>query len=320
MTSSRSNNSRDAPVRRRFLIPCGTSQIDPAKLLWLVEEAGLDRWETEEMFLPWARVTREPERYPNHPAYRISRMDFYDRFKDFADQIVFMLQDKHHRMGDWRTWENPFGAEQTTLYSLRNLSGFENWNPADDEYVLLASDTPTGYFCAALLAKALQNPEGYWRIPARNLLTYRLMENAVLTQHESNPPVTVIPQLLEQPGDQRQTNEAIKSAIRMVGKVRDELQRENARQLVFLITGGFKSLIPSLTMFSFFFGIEMIYLFETSRYPVRFAPQVDFPAGTPKGDAWQQVTSELKRQNAQVDYLKEILDFCHVYPDDVYQD
>lgn len=128
---------------------------------------------------------------------------------------------------------NPFGAEISTLFKMQKSSVF---NPAQDEIVLLYSDTKAGAFSAGVLYKLL------------------------LKVWDMSPPKVKyerIPKLKEIPID---VSEAEKNVEEALFNSRND-QIEN----VFVMTGGFKSVIPMLTICAFVNNDDIYYLFEKSR-------------------------------------------------------
>jgi len=145
---------------------------------------------------------------------------------------------------------NPFGAEISTLAKMEkqgprrreNPDEFEPpvFNPQQDEIVLLYSGTRPGGFCAGVLYKLLTHSD-----------TLAMPPNRVETQR--------LAELREEPRNVTRAEKEVEEALLGNRKEQGEIQN------LFVMTGGFKSIIPALTVYALIYGDDIYYLFERSK-------------------------------------------------------
>ncbi len=126
---------------------------------------------------------------------------------------------------------NFLGAELSTI-KLRKEK-----HPSDTEYFhIIASETTDGKLAAEILC--------------RTLIKLGMRGEEIIT------PVRYLRDKLEDPG---MASTGLKNLINhLFGALKTDAQN------VFVISGGFKSVIPCITLFATMFGLEMVYLFEDS--------------------------------------------------------
>jgi putative CRISPR-associated protein (TIGR02619 family) len=160
------------------------------------------------------------------------RIKYWPEHRKF-ETVVEALQREWPRLRSFiRHPENPFGAEISTLAKMEEAN---EWSPAEDTITLLYSDTEAGAFCAAVVRYLLEEK---WGVPKANIEAKRVVglkeepENAIIAE--------------------KNFSEAVKEAMK------------EGHTNVIVMTGGFKSVVPCLTIYALLFGIEMFYLFERS--------------------------------------------------------
>ena len=121
------------------------------------------------------------------------------------------------------------GAELSTL---AKLWARKEWDPKQDTLTLLASETDAGVWCAAMARAMLLE----WGVPAGNITPQ------------------VVEQLKELPGSPEDAAINLAKAV-MQANI-------SYRKNVIVITGGFKSGIPVLTVVALVYGMRLVYLFE----------------------------------------------------------
>ncbi len=261
-----------------ILITCGTSQIDADKIRDYDLLNGIPDNRKDGFFDAVRNSERKGE-------------DFYQNYVDLADELVKNLVEQKARLEAGDVANSPFGAEISTLEMLKHHQGADwpAWNPGQDHYVLLASDTGPGYFCAQVLRRLLID-ENFWAIPANQV----------------SPPV-VVETLIDSPSSEEDAKDAL---LQLVDRVKDNLIPGDGSQQtirnVLVMTGGYKSIIPYLTLFSLFYGIELLYLFERSSFVYSLFPDVSF-----NGKAWDQwwaACDNLKSKNQQNQALTRVLE------------
>lgn len=164
-----------------------------------------------------------------------------------ADRLISMVDLLPGRIG---TDDNPFGAEFSTLYMI-----MDQYHAGDRKtFFILSSDTGKGVFCARIL-QAL------------------LMKHYGVDFGDIN--ILVVPGLKEDPHSQ---NEIENLMHNLLDKVSDSLLNNSGGMVdnLIVMTGGFKSIIPCLTLVATLFGLGMVYQFEHSQYLQRLMPMINF--------------------------------------------
>ncbi len=225
-----------------LIITCGTSQINPdKKSLW----SGIDASLTIEFF-------RDLKRRDNRP----NPQAFYQNHNKLAGRLLTTLLNRKEELSNSTLSDSPFGAEISTLYKLKELgkptengnsTNWRGWTPEKDTcYTILSSDTPDGYFCAQILYGLLVN-QGFWQIPPEKV-------KPVSDQ-------TVIFGLKPDAANAKQTETGLANLIQ---RVHEHKQQEEQCRNVIVASGGFKSILPYLSLFALLHCWEMVYLFEDS--------------------------------------------------------
>lgn len=256
-----------------FLIPCGTSQIDPEKLRDLqlsISDTDLQEFEKDVQY------------------FGESSECFEKKHQRVANAIVERLVENKRLLDERTNVVTPFGAEISTLNELSHLPGWREWERTSDTYTIFSSDTGPGYFCAQILRRLLIHLDIY-AIPGKNV--GRVVK-------------------VERLKDQLNSAEIANSAmIELSRQIRSHLRYINSGPRngrdVFVMSGGYKSIIPCLTMFSLIYGIELVYLFERSPFAQSIYPK---PAQNPNEyKEWARVWNVLINRLGQDDLLRAIL-------------
>lgn len=240
-----------------IIITCGTSQIDKDKLNRLgITGDARDNFERDAKL---GVLPPEP---------------FYARHQGLANQIIELLIENKDELA-YRSAESIFGAEISTLEALKDHGEWKNWDPKSDTYVILSSETGPGYFCAQLLRRLLTDPNFFGIPDNENNITKPLIVN----------------RLVDKPSGEEEAKAASNNLAKTIyDQLKPRTTQQNIRN-IFIMTGGYKSVIPCLTLFSLFYGIELVYLFERSAYIQSLYPSINFDEKT--WDAWKRVIQNL---------------------------
>ena len=261
------------PNKHRFIIPCGTSQIEPEKIRAL----GLSNPDEAQDLLDDVKYsTLVPE-------------EFYRKHRRMFHEIITKLIERSSELRDRPMADSIFGGEISTLQELKHHEGWHLWNPSQDSYVILSSDTGSGYFCAQILKKLLIHPD-FWNIP----------EERVINSPE------IIDRLKDSPPSELATAEALKNLVSAIHNNMVPVHAKAEERNVLLMTGGYKSIIPSLTLFSVFYGFELVYLFEKSAFVHSLFPDIAF--SDEEWKQWRAAGQNLLKKNQENEYLRLILE------------
>ncbi|QRN84304.1 hypothetical protein JR338_06100 [Chloroflexota bacterium] len=250
----------------KFIVTCGTSQIDPSifKILDKNLAKEYDGWGFEAFFR-------------NHP------LEVPPNFLQWVDgsllkkyQIVIKgdLDSLDEKIGKGN---NPLGAELSTLHLLKNRETGVRWNPKEDRIILISSETGKGQSVASLIKRLLQG-------------VYGLEEGQI--------DIKVVKDLREKPANSDSTLMNFANNILQSIDIDNEEEFKKYSHYVLAISGGFKSTIPCMTLASFFFGIEMVYVYEDSDGLQSLQPKYDLSTKTKK-EFWGQFWKELAAQGVQ---------------------
>jgi hypothetical protein len=270
-------------MRHNFLITCGTSQLAEEKFQdypYSKDELG--------KFLRQAEKSGDPK-------------EFFNKSRGLYIKIVEYLVSKKDELEGPSVTDKPFGGEISTLAELDKLDGWENWSKKEDNYHILSSDTRSGYFCAQVLRRLLIDPR-FYGIPENNV-----------------PEPLIVSCLKEKSNTEAEANEGMKEFALRVGEclVHTSLGKKQDIRNVAIVTGGFKSVIPCLTLYSLYFGIEMIYLYERSHFPQTLFPNISFQNDDQR-EQWIQSARTLLTMNPKPGYLSYLLNKRVNAPDQVF--
>jgi hypothetical protein len=129
---------------------------------------------------------------------------------------------------------------------LQERDSQPGWSPAEDQAILLASQTGSGMFAALILKLVLVE---LWGMP------------------ETSIKLQMIYGLKDRPEHVDTVMEELAKCIKdnLIHTDRKNVKTPSAHNIL-VMSGGFKSVIPCLTVFSMIYGLEMVYMFEFSRH------------------------------------------------------
>ena len=217
-------------MARNIIVTCGTSQIEGEKLDIISKYA-------ERGFCDRAKNIRKAGKEGITDGCFGDFIDETTKDGSYCKEMADILAAKWDAIDEYIGEEgNPFGAEICTLYKMtqEKPSAFE---PGMDQIAILYSDTEPGAFCAAILY---------------NLLTHNNAFRMSLERIKHKR----ISKLREVPVD---VSEAEKNVREALFRARND-EVPNA----FVMTGGFKSIIPMLTICAIVNDDPIYYLFERS--------------------------------------------------------
>ena len=139
------------------------------------------------------------------------------------------------------------GAELYTMAALAPRRG-NRWMPANDRIVLLRTDTPAGRLSAEIVRDALRD---IWGVPEDD-------SHLVIRRVSSWKP-------------DLNAAEADVALGNLADLMNGELRYQPFTNIL-VATGGLRSTMPCLTIYSLLFGFEMIYMSEESTEPMELKP------------------------------------------------
>lgn len=221
-----------------YVITCGTSQIEKEKL-----KGSLGFSEKEA-----ANFISQVKRAKGQQTPEV----FFNEHQTEYARIVKKLIENWNKLPDLIGKEdNPFGAEISTL------KAYMKDRPAEATATVLTSDSAAGYFCSRILLTLLKSKDDI---------------------NIDNEP-KMVGRLDEEPSNQECVNLAM---VNLINLAYDALKVENPRNPetkgicnIIIASGGFKSILPGLTLFAFVYGLELVYLFEQSNLPQVLTPAMN---------------------------------------------
>ncbi len=275
----------------KLIVTCGTSQIDTTTLKAIDAEGGV-YMEFREGVLGsltafcYSSVGEDfiqPGDGIHH--WIISSVDHLTR------QFMGNFASLDQRIGEMD--QNPLGAELTTLHQMRTREDGFQWDPREDQVVLLSSETRRGY-CATYFVKQVLHA------------LYQVPEEKVC--------IDIVPGLCEEVEDVDITLYTFAEVVLDYLDLEDD-KRSPYEHYAVLMSGGFKSVIPVLTLLSFFFGIELIYIFEASQTLLSLNPSVELDSESDR-EFWKGVWEGLKQRSLtnRAAYYRALLDARLKFP------
>jgi CRISPR/Cas system-associated protein Csm6 len=236
-------------MARHLIVTCGTSQTDRKKLEEIEASCTPDAWKQLNQYLFGSTagkrggITGSPAGI-NDVCFRevtgvVKKKD--GTLTNDGISAKTLAEGLKSRWGDIGKFigndRNPFGAEICTLFKTTHChpAAFE---PTSDTVTLLYSDTLPGAFCAGVLYLMLTD-SGVFAMPLASVIGTR------------------IPELYEEPRDVDLAEENTRSCVL-------EARKED-RENIYVISGGFKSIIPTLTTYALIYEEDIYYLFERSK-------------------------------------------------------
>jgi len=253
---------------RNIIVTCGTSQVEAAKVAYVLRKARevrLPSWTAAREYLRNLQMTKSPAQWdtwwrndPDACAYS----------QVFADVLAACWEQIGNLDDLIKNERNFFGAEISTLYKMFQESP-PVFNPRRDRLVLLYSDTQIGAFCVSILWRLLIHEQA-WKMRGEQIAIER------------------VPELREEPTDAQAAERELVQAIL------DNHQEDGCN--AFVITGGFKSVIPIITVYALVYGDDLYYLFEKSTQLLKLTlpAEVHSPNGL-----WLTLRRQLRRHKDQ---------------------
>lgn len=209
-------------MTHNFIIPCGTSHLGERALNSVNPPDKQDYQIFRDAHSGEALKTDYFMRFP--PETDKDK----PKFNPFLQALIRQVATKEIAQCFVGRNNNPMGGELSTLAKLPE----DEWVPSQDTIKLLASETAAGVWCAAMVREVLT----YWGVPRDNI-TLKVVEG--LRETPATPNDAII-------------NLAMDS-IRAI---------DPNRQNTIVMTGGFKSGIPVLTIIGLVYAIPLVYIFE----------------------------------------------------------
>jgi len=246
----------------KFIITCGTSQLDCSAL---------------EKLSPRARSqfkTRGLEREFKTPSTEIPQGFTTWVNEEIVPACQIIRENGLEALGDKiGTKENPLGAELTTLHLLKYRKVSTQWNPQNDYLVLLSSETGKGKSAAKMI---------------------KIMVEHIYEVNPDNIEIDEVQKLTEKPQNIDRTLNNFASQI--LNHI--DLETPFYQHYSLLMSGGFKSVIPCMTLASFLFGIELVYVFEASNQLQSLHPKIDLSTEKER-KIWQKTWDQLAEKGLQ---------------------
>lgn len=242
-----------------IIVPCGTSQTDKFIDDVLLGYLGIDLAEVGYAALGnYFQSDPDPILNGQFPA------DMAPAAENIAINIVNYIQknaqDLQQIIG---TDHNPLGAELSTLLVY---FGYDI-NQHDHTFHILRSDTYLGWFNAEVLSQVLV------QLGWENNNTVQLLKISNL--REQLNPQNIDPLLVLGRTLQHILSELIDAKI--------------PDQPLMVVSGGFKSILPCLTVYSILFALKMVYLFEKSSSIVEISTITDITDEKKVRDLWNKM-------------------------------
>ena len=247
----------------KFIVTCGTSQIDPSifKILDQNLFKEYDDWGFEEFF------RNHPVEVPPNFLHWVDG-SLLKRYQSLIQDDLDSLDSKIGK------GNNPLGAELSTLHLLKNRETGVHWNPKEDRIILISSETGKGQSVASLIKRLLQG-------------VYGVEEGQIV--------IKVVKDLREKPANSDSTLMNFANNILQSIDIDNKEEFKKYAHYVLVMSGGFKSTIPCMTLASFFFGIELVYVFEDSDDLQSIQPKFDLSTKEKKefwGDFWKLLANQ----------------------------
>ena len=254
-----------------LIVPCGISQL-----------TNLDPKEMPSGYKSFLERLRNGPEEKQEEAYRS------DDAKLFRLAVLEKIRRaKDDEVGSSRKW---LGSELSTLKALQQREGNRSWRPAQDIVTLLRTDTWAGLYAAETVHLALVE---HWQvIDDENFL--RIVQ---VSGWKPNQTIIVAKSALGNLAD----------AIN--GKLLESKKNSPDKYYnVLVATGGMRSTLPCLTIYSLLYGFEMVCLTEESDALLELQPA---KAGAEKRIDWKSILHNQKGGVGSLlqSYIIKVLNF-----------
>lgn len=203
--------------------------------------------------------------------------------KRIQEQVVIvyanLFANKWEQRENWvLNRDNPFGAELSTLILMEHDG---HWTPEEDTIHLISSETRPGETAAAVIALILQLAAGVPKNKIKILVAGGVRENT------------------DSPDDAQRS---------LTGCITRDALQENTENCL-LISGGFKSMLPAMTLTAFIFGLRMYYLYEDAERHQELNLVYNYSQDE-VNRFWMETWQKMKNKNFASDHplLQELLD------------
>jgi hypothetical protein len=256
-----------------LLVPCGTSQLDEIKLEKLLGKGDFGQYKMH------LGSSLDQDKFSGDERGFCQDPEVQEWSGKIAEKIV---TNWYTYLGQIGMRNNPIGAEISTLAKLQQRDETP-WDSQQDRIILFASQTQKGLLAREVLLKVI-TAQGAWAVPARKMVDTseksqgRLLETVMVNGMVEDP--TCPDQVLET----------------LALKLTDYLlpySTEYPWNNILISSGGFKSIIPVMTLVSLLYGVEMVYMFEASHQLISLHPRLGLQEDA-KRDEWNKVLSNMK--------------------------
>jgi len=270
----------ETPTRRNLLVTCGTSQISPLKF----KSDGMD--EELKSYITDLKSSLQG----SLPLLNdLDQLPVLEKAEHIS-RVVLKYWDRRHEL---KGLSSIFGAEISTLASMEAKGDDFYWNPETDHITLIATQSITGLFAALAVQKIISSG---WKVP-NDQISIRMVED-----------------LNENPKD---LDQAMYNLAYHIGESLKESSVNDKWENRFIASGGFKSIMPCLTLFSFLFGIKLIYTYEFSDVLQALHPRFNHENTEARKfwqKTWQSLTHQEWMSTGTSIYLQYILQYRKDHP------
>lgn len=229
-----------------FIITCGSSQLDKAPLLGFSDLYNSNTSETK-------------------------ILENYNKILDKAIPNLKKLW-KNREVLRKNPDKNPFGGEISTLLALQDNYKLANQWGKDDTFVLLTSNSVKGRLAADIISQVLIDEE-LWGVSTHNII-----------QNETGKFWFTIEELKDK-ASETDMDHALMKLVDLVCEhaappIKNPKKWKQIKENHLVMTGGYKSIIPCLTVLSLQYGFKLVYLFEHSSYLQFLQPKIEYQDGS----------------------------------------
>jgi len=172
-----------------------------------------------------------------------SILSYYQRNSSWDEDVSILKSEIESRLAPILASNELFARACAEIHSLDRLECGES-----DEVILLTSDTAEGKACGTIVSSTIQKIFG--------MSDVRLIR---------------VPDLQARDGD-RLKKRGIPNLINLVTPILQDPQRRYSGGVILNPTGGFKGVVPFLTVLGMLYGAKVVYMFEFSNQMVTLPP------------------------------------------------
>lgn len=266
-------------MKKNLIITCGTSQIQKYKF----SNAVVDDKPALMAYLESITSQKWDETVCDESFLQT------DEVITWVEKITQPCLRNWEQRADWvGVKTNILGAEISTLVAMEKEGGDYAWDPETDYFHLIASQSKSGLFAARVAAGIIEKG---WKIdPGR--IGIRIVEG--FNQNSTDP------------------DQAMYNLAAVIKGVLKENEKDDQWQNIFVGSGGFKTSLPLLTVYSFLFGITLVNTYEFSDKLQRLSPRVDMDNAASRkfwNDIWDKLNMKKWMADQTSRYLQLIMEF-----------